>query len=1155
MSRLFKNKGFIAYLLVAFINAFVDFGHKIVIQNTLFKSYDGNQQMLLMAIVNALILLPFVMLFTPSGYLADRFPKAKVMRYSAMLAILVTLLITYCYYHGYFYAAFALTFILAMQSALYSPAKYGYIRELLGAEYLSAGNGWVQAVSMIAVLAGSAAFSALFEFDLHLDTPLIPSAILQDVANIGWLLVLGATIECILAFRLPEGQSAKKHAPKVEVSFPWSQYVTGKTLISNIRLLFKEKAIWQSVLGLTCFLSISQVLIAAFPSYAKSTLGIGNTFAIQCVIAMAIIGLMLGSAFVAKHSVRHINISLIPAGAVVVCISLFFLAQATMLTLMAVLFLLVGFGGALMLVPLNSLIQFHASESEIGRVLAGNNFIQNIGMLLFLGLTVLFATTSLDAQYVLWGLFGFSALVALCAIVILPQALVRGLMTRLLGHKYRLKVIGFDHLPESGTGTLLLGNHISWMDWAIIQMAVPKQVYFVMDRSIYQQWYLKWFFDLFGVIPISAGQSKQALAKVTELLNAGETVCLFPEGRISHLGQLGEFKKGFERACKEANGVIVPFYLRGMWGSAFSRSTKKLGKMRKNGIKRDIIAAFGEPISIHSDAAQVKQKVFEMSVASWNVYADTLDTLPKTWIETAKSKPSDWAVVDSTGSPISHLKFLVGSLLIKQKLQRLPGRNLGLLVPTSAPGLMSNIATLMAGKTVVNINYTSSIEAISNAKQSAEIKSIVTSRRFINKLEKRGIDCETILSGCELFYLEDLKTSISPIRKWLTTAAALCLPAAWIHALLCKPTDLDDNAAILFSSGSEGAPKGVMLTHKNIMANLRQVSDVLNVREEDRIMATLPLFHAFGLTVTGMLPLMEGIPVICHPDPTDGHNIAKAVAKYEATLMCATSTFLRMYQRNRRIKPMMFNSLRAVVSGAEKLDKTVKEAFQQKFMVPVLEGYGTTETTPVASVNLPGHMIREQAYIQEAAKDGTVGLALPGTTFRIVDPVSLETLPVGEDGLILIGGAQIMKGYLNDPEKTDSVIVNLDGMRWYKTGDKGHLDEDGYLTIVDRYSRFAKLAGEMVSLGAVEQTIKQLLEDSETNLVAVNLPDEKKGEQIILLIESEQDPANIKKTLTQKGMPALMIPSAIFQVEQVPVLGTGKLDFAGAKALAKEMIG
>ncbi len=309
----------------------------------------------------------------------------------------------------------------------------------------------------------------------------------------------------------------------------------------------------------------------------------------------------------------------------------------------------------------------------------------------------------------------------------------------------------------------------------------------------------------------------------------------------------------------------------------------------------------------------------------------------------------------------------------------------------------------------------------------------------------------------------------------------------------------EDTAAILFSSGSEGTPKGIELTHRNIMANVRQTSDVLNTEANDVVLSNLPLFHAFGLTATTFLPLLEGIPMVCHPDPTDALGCAKAIARHRATFLCSTSTFLRLYTRNKRIHPMMLESLRLVVAGAERLSPDVRESFALKFQKPIYEGYGATETTPVASCNLPDSLSTEDWRVQTGNRPGTVGMPLPGTSFRIVDPVSLETLPPGEDGLILIGGVQVMKGYLKAPDKTADAIVELDGQRWYKTGDKGHQDEDGFLTIVDRYSRFAKLGGEMISLTQVEEQVRRVLGEPEMELVAVNVPDPKKGERIILL--------------------------------------------------------
>ena len=404
-----------------------------------------------------------------------------------------------------------------------------------------------------------------------------------------------------------------------------------------------------------------------------------------------------------------------------------------------------------------------------------------------------------------------------------------------------------------------------------------------------------------------------------------------------------------------------------------------------------------------------------------------------------------------------------------------------------------------------------------------------------------------------MVYLEELKDEISSFTKLASLTASVLLPARLLYALFGKSVELEQPAAILFSSGSEGEPKGVVLSHRNIMANIRQVSDVLDTRHEDVVMTTLPLFHAFGLTVTGLMPMVEGMPAICHPDPTDVLNIAKAMAKYQATIFCGTSTFLRLFTRNRRIHPLMLESLRVVVAGAERLSPEVRDAFKLKFNQEIYEGYGTTETTPVASVNIPDRIDPRDWRVQQGSKPGTVGLPLPGGSFRIVDPETLQTLPVGEDGLILFGGTQVMLGYLKDPEKTAEVIVELEGKRWYKTGDKGHVDEDGFLTIVDRYSRFAKIGGEMISLGAIEGAIDKLLPE-DTEILTTALPDGKKGEKEVLLFAGEIEQDAVKQLIEQSGLHPLMRPAELIPVEAIPKLGSGKNEFSQAKQIAMDAV-
>lgn len=1142
---IWKIAGFLPYISVVFLNAFTDLGHKIIIQNTVFKIYDGQTQIILTAIVNALILLPFILLFSPSGFISDKYAKNKVMRVAAWAAVAITLGITFSYYMGAFELAFFLTFVLAVQSAIYSPAKYGYIKELVGNRYITLGNGIVQAVTMVAILGGIIVYSVFFEGFLNEVSYTNSSDILTSIAPVGWVLVLGSLIELALAYTLPNTEV------RSDISFDIKQYYTGKYLRNNMKILKSSTIVFHSIIGLTLFWSISQVVLASFPAFAKEELGITNTILVQGMMALAGIGIVIGSIISGRVSKNHIETGSIPLGALGITITLLLLPMLEQPLMHGLNFLAFGFFAGLFVVPLNALIQFNAKEHELGIVLAGNNFMQNIGMFSFLVLTVLFALFGIGSIGLFYMMLAVAFIGSIYVISYIPQSMVIFLISSLISRRLKIEVLGFNNIPQTG-GVLLLGNHISWLDWAIIQISMPRPVRYVMEREIYEKWYLKFFLDFFKVIPISSRGVKDAAQKIKELLDAGEVVCLFPEGAISRTGQLGEFRKGFELMAKDANAVILPFYLRGMWGSRFSRSSQKFKVARKDR-KRNVIISYAPAIDINSNTAEVKQKVFELSFTSWEPYTQTLPSMQEAWIDTACRLNSEMCVADSKGPSLSYTKTLTGTILFANFIKKHKEQNIGVLMPTTSAGAIVNMATLMAGKTVVNLNYTASIEALRSAITKAEIKTVYTAKQFITKLNAKGFDTEALLSGCEVIYLDELKEQIPKSRAIRTLLMAKLLPAFMLKLLYIKKVPNYAVAAILFSSGSEGEPKGVMLTHKNFMANIKQVSDVLNMRSEDVILASLPLFHAFGLTVTTYLPLIEGIPMVCHPDPTDAVGVGKAAAKYSATVMFGTSTFFRLYAKNKKVHPLMFESLRIAVAGAEKLSADVKEAFIQKFNKNILEGYGVTESAPVASVNLPDVLETNGFIVQVGNKVGSVGMPLPGTAFKVVDPNSMQELSVDEDGLILIGGPQVMKGYLKDESKTQEVLADINGVRWYKTGDKGHVDADGYLFIVDRYSRFAKLGGEMVSLGSIETEIKSFINNSEVDLLTVNLPDEKKGEKVILLIQDYEDVAGLKKALIDSGMNPLSIPSEIYKVESIPKLGTGKSDFAGAKKLAQEL--
>ena len=1146
MKQLFKIAGFTPYIFIVFLNSMTDLGHKIVLQNTIFKAYEGTELIVLTALVNGLILLPFIFLFSPSGFLSDKYPKVQIIRVASLAAIVITTLILGSYIMGWFWVAFGLTFVLAAQSAIYGPAKYGLIKEMAGNEQLTAANAMVQSVTIISILAGAVIYSIFFESYLA-DRSTNPSEILQYIYPLGFALIGASVVEFLLSLRLIKTIQIKKN-----MQFKPKKYANLTYLKGNMKLLQKSPTVWLSIIGLSVFWGISQLVVAIFGEHLKTQMGITDTVTAQGILALSGVGIVVGSMLVSRLSRKYIETGIIPIGALGISISLFFIPMFNSVTALTVLFFFYGVFSGLFIVPLNTLIQFATPKRMMGKVLAGNNFMQYLVMFFFLLLTTVFAYLGFESSTLFTVAMWVSIIGFLYTVIKLPQSMVRFWVRFMFGLKYNIEVEGLNNLKGS-RGVLLLGNHVSFLDWAFLQIAYPKQIRFVIDRHYYNLWYFKPIFKFFGAIPISTRGGKNALKLVGEALENGDTVALFPEGHLSRNGHIGTFQKGFEIAVAETEGaVIVPFYLRGLWEGGFSHAS---GKMKNRNLK-DVGVIFGKAMDIHSSAVEVKEQVNKLSIYSWKNYMERLDTLPKTWIIEAKNVGSKLSIADSTGVELSGHKFITSVFLMRNKFKKLLGehQNVGLIVPTSAGGSIANMATLTLGKTIVNLNYSSGTQSLKYAIELAEIKQIITSKQFMTKLKAKGFDLEEAMESVELFYLEDIKKSISKVEQLLMFLQAKFLPTSILSACYIKKVSNNDTAAILYSSGSEGTPKGIELTHQNILGNIKQFINVINPNEQDVMLGTLPIFHSFGLTVTTFAPLIEGIPVICHPDPTDGMGIAKLASKYNATFLFATATFFRLYARNKKIHPLMFEKLRMVIAGAEKLPLEIRKLFKERFGKEIYEGYGATETTPAASCNIHDAIVPDTYHVQVGNKIGTVGMALPGSAFMIVDPDSFEPLPIGEDGMILIGGTQVMKGYLGDPEKTASVIKEIDGIRWYISGDKGHLDKDGFLTIVDRYSRFAKVGGEMVSLGLVETEINKLI-DEDSQIAITAIPDEKKGERLVLLLEGKKDLDALKSEIKNLGLNPLFIPSSYFKVDEVPKLGTGKADFKGAKSLALELVG
>ncbi len=1149
----------LAFLFVVFCNAVVDVSHKILLQNIAFKIFDGSEQVVWISIINAMIIIPFLLLFTLSGYLSDKYNKKDILVYGAVSSFVLSVLMIFSYLSGNFYLAMFNLVLLAVQSAIYSPAKFGIILDVWGKKNLAKGNSVLQSVSIIGILFAIASASLVFEsfFDTNnLSVLTTKEALLDAILPLTYYIVPVAFLEMLISlFVLKKLKTSYNSNDKLQLDK--KALMQGKLLGKNIKTIYSNNIIFLSVIGLSVFWAISQGLMAVFPSFAKQYLNITDVFVINGVIAASGIGIAIGSIIYSRISKHYIEIGTIPLASLGMAITIYVSTVVESTFLLGLTFLVFGIFGGLFVVPLNSLIQFNAKRKILGTVLAGNNWFHSLAMFAMLMLTTIVSLLNLDPKNTIYLILLITIGGTLYTIYKLPQSLILLFLKFVVGMKYNLEVQGVKNIPSSG-GILLLGNHVSWIDWAVILMSSPREVKFVMHKPIYDKWYLTWVLKLFGAIPISNASSKSALQTIAKELDEGNIVVLFPEGSITRNGHMGEFKKGFEKILEltQTDVKVVSFYIRGLWESMFSRANKKFKQSYRT---NSVTVSFSKPIKKEkATIALVKSEVIKLSTESWNEHIKNLDTLGNTIFDSLKEVGSDFIFGDSTGLELSGHKFLTVSILFKNLLEsRIKGQNIGLLLPSTSAGAFINYSTIMLGKTVVNLNYTAEIEALKQAIDKADIKTIVASKKFVEKLAGKGIDVSELFELTEVIYVEDLKPLISKSSGLLTLLSVKFFPSFILKAIHVKKTRKDDTAVILFSSGSEGTPKGVELTSDNILGNSQQIAGIINASHSDTIVASLPIFHAFGITVTTFLPLIEGIKCVAHPDPTDGVGLGKLVSKYKATIMCGTSTFFRLYTKNSKVHPLMFESLRLTVAGAEKLREDVRLDFKRKFGKDIIEGYGVTETTPVAACNLP-NTLAPDFTVQVGTKQGSVGMPIPGTIVKIVDPESFEELESGQEGMIVISGIQVMKGYLKDEEKTASVLKEIDGHIFYITGDKGKIDSDGFLTIVDRYSRFAKLGGEMVSLGAIEEKVTKLIlseEENEIDFVATSLADEKKGEKVILLISGVNNEfiENLKNEMVKTFDNKLMIPSLIKIVDDVPKLGTGKKDFKTAKILAQSL--
>ena len=715
---------------------------------------------------------------------------------------------------------------------------------------------------------------------------------------------------------------------------------------------------------------------------------------------------------------------------------------------------------------------------------------------------------------------------------------------------YRVRSNGAAQFPATG-GVLLIANHLSYVDPVLLQLACPRPIRFLSYQGLQENILLDWVFRLSGCIPISRTRSSAGLRRAIRALRAGEVVALFPEGQISRTGQLMPLMRGFEVVARRAGVPVVPAFIDGVWGSVFSFAGNKYLWKSPRLMPTPVFVQFGAPLPPErAEPILARKALLDLGVLAFDERPGLRRHLGRECVQSLAKRPWHVEIVDRTAErrPVTSAQLLATAAAYSRHLRRtVPDKRVGIVLPPSAGAFIANLAVMCAGKIPVNLNFTAGKAALEASMKIGGVTTVITADLVRLKVPAFPWPERTLDLRREIEAMGGKKA----ILPWLL--AAWILPNQWYASLLGLPKTGDRaEAGLLFTSGSSGEPKGVALTHRNILANCAQISSLSILPQSCSLLGCLPIFHSFGFTVTLWYPMIRGCRVVTVPSPLDTRRIIDAIREEQATVLIGAPTFIRPILR--KAQPGELRSLDLVVTGAEKLPDDLYKAFMETFHIEILQGYGLTETTPASNINQPNPPVTtDTAEAQVAKKAGSTGRLLPGMTVRIVHPETGEEVPAGEQGIVWFKGANVFSGYLDDPQKTSAAFS--DG--WFVTGDLGRLDEEGFLFIEGRLSRFSKIGGEMIPHGTVEQTIAEVLglDQSEGPVVAVmGVPDKAKGEALVLLTTVEIPPDMLREKLAAVGFANLWIPKVIHRVPTIPVLGTGKLDLKRCRDVALEAV-
>src|SRR5580693_394115 len=968
--------GFWSLIATQFQGAFNENGLKfLVIYLILSIEKDKTQRDQLELLVGVLFAAPFILFSLVGGYLADRFSKRTVTIWTKVFEVGVMLFATAALVGPNLKLALAAIFLVCTQGAFFGPSKYGLLPELLPPERLSWGNGILELGTFLAIIVGSVSGSFLAE--AFNGREIYSGALLLGFTLVGLVWSFGIS-------RVPAADPAKR--------FHLTSLVDVWSLMKMIR---RDRVLWLAVLGNTYFFFVGGLLQFNIFIYGQDVLHIRSTQGgfLQAAVA---IGIGLGSFAAGYLSGGKIEYGLIPLGSTGMTVLGLSLAIPD-LSFRAVLVLLaaLGFFGGFFIVPISALIQHQPEEDKKGVVIGAANWLSFVGI--GAASAVYYAATHF-ARLNPGGIFFWSALATLGATAyvlwLLPDSLLRLLLWIATHTLYRLDVAGRENVPARG-GALLTPNHVSMADAVLLIASIDRPIRFLMFRGSYEHPLVKPFAKILGVIPISSDQGPRemihSLRLATDALKNGEVVCIFPEGQMTRIGQMLPFRRGMERIVKGVDVPIVPVNLDGVWGSIFSFERGRFLWKLPRRIPYPVTVTFGKPMPATSTSQEVRRAVQDLGAEAFARRKKRMHALWQSFIYTARRHPFRFAMADGQRPKLNYFSALAGALVLARRLRkRWQGQEMvGILLPPSVPGALVNFAAMLMGKVPVNLNYTVSNETLASCAEQCNLKTVVTARVFLEKVK--------IQPPGEAIFIEDVARDAGFGERLAAVLAACFLPDGLLgkFAGCGRRATLDDVATIIFSSGSTGDPKGVILTHYNIASNVEQLNQVFMLHADDRIMGILPFFHSFGFTGTLCLPAATGIGVVFHPNPLDSRVIGALVNKYAVTMLLASPTFLNAYTR--RCEPEQFGSLRFVMAGAEKLPERISQAFEDRFGIRPLEGYGCTECSPAVTVNTID--FRAASFRQVGAKRGSIGHPLPGITVKIVDPDTLQAVAVDEPGL------------------------------------------------------------------------------------------------------------------------------------------------------------